>query len=684
MKYNKNEVTGKMRDRIILQNVNRSRSLTGFASESWADTATIWAFAESKLPGSNETIIDGKNTAKNVCDFTIRYISTITEESRVVWGDKLYQVKNIKVSHDRRFISFQGVFYDSYILTGVNVAASVTGIATTSANLKLIMSVIGQANAIASAIGEIVTAQQGLVEVASSVVANGTSTADVTNVVFIDSNIAVSANVSAEATIVQFVESSVQAAATSTADVQLTKVLESSVTADATATSAIDVIQQGLVTFEASVTATGTVTADLLRIATLESSSSTTADTSAIATLTKVLEASATATAQTSSDAQITIPVNADATATANTSADATLSYTVNAAADATAQTSADAFITRIISANATATANSSAEAGIGVTFVAAAVATATSTNADLFRTATIAASVTGSANVTAATVTTVNNVAASASAAATVSATLTISLLLDLYPSATAAYSLRKLRTAYTGSAIRVRRSSDNTEQDIGFSGNNLDQSALTTFVGANNGFVVKWYDQSGNVNNATQTTQANQPQIVNNGVVILTNTKPSIKFDGTNDGLILSNSLTYANTGSLISFVGKRDVSGEELFSLAGTQYLFALWSNNDYYLQGKTNGYQGSNTTDASTNQLLLSGVNNGTNLIIYKNNSVVPSTFTAATINNGINTIGIYDTSVYTSSNLQEIIFYNYENSTILNGLNTNINTHYAIY
>ena len=116
MKYNKNEVTGKMRDRIILQNVNRSRSLTGFASESWADTATIWAFAESKLPGSNETIIDGKNTAKNVCDFTIRYISTITEESRVVWGDKLYQVKNLKVSHDRRFISFQGTFYDSYII----------------------------------------------------------------------------------------------------------------------------------------------------------------------------------------------------------------------------------------------------------------------------------------------------------------------------------------------------------------------------------------------------------------------------------------------------------------------------------------------------------------------------------------------------------------------------------------
>jgi len=41
---------------------------------------------------------------------------------------------------------------------------------------------------------------------------------------------------------------------------------------------------------------------------------------------------------------------------------------------------------------------------------------------------------------------------------------------LLDTYPDAAAAYSLRKLRADYSGSAVRVRRSSDNTEQDIGF----------------------------------------------------------------------------------------------------------------------------------------------------------------------------------------------------------------------
>jgi hypothetical protein len=42
--------------------------------------------------------------------------------------------------------------------------------------------------------------------------------------------------------------------------------------------------------------------------------------------------------------------------------------------------------------------------------------------------------------------------------------------LLLDTYPNAAVAYSLRKLRTAYSGSPIRVRRSVDNAEQDFGF----------------------------------------------------------------------------------------------------------------------------------------------------------------------------------------------------------------------
>jgi SPP1 family predicted phage head-tail adaptor len=112
--YNKNEVIGKMRDRIILQNVTRTKTLTGFTTEAWTNTATIWAYVDSKLSRSNETVIEGKNTVKNVIEFTIRYNSSITEESRVIFNNKVYQVKNLAVSHDKRFIDFTGFYFDSY------------------------------------------------------------------------------------------------------------------------------------------------------------------------------------------------------------------------------------------------------------------------------------------------------------------------------------------------------------------------------------------------------------------------------------------------------------------------------------------------------------------------------------------------------------------------------------------
>ena len=92
---------------------------------------------------------------------------------------------------------------------------------------------------------------------------------------------------------------------------------------------------------------------------------------------------------------------------------------------------------------------------------------------------------------------------------------------LLDSYGSAVVAYAMTKLRNAYSGNAIRVRRSSDNAEQDIGFSGNDLDESALTTFVGAGDGFITTFYDQSGNGDDLVQTTASLQPRIVNNGTI-------------------------------------------------------------------------------------------------------------------------------------------------------------------
>ena len=53
-----------------------------------------------------------------------------------------------------------------------------------------------------------------------------------------------------------------------------------------------------------------------------------------------------------------------------------------------------------------------------------------------------------------------------------------------SLSASSAAAYSTRKLRSAYAGQCMNVRRSSDNATQDIGFVNNVLDTASLLTFV--------------------------------------------------------------------------------------------------------------------------------------------------------------------------------------------------------
>jgi hypothetical protein len=99
-----------------------------------------------------------------------------------------------------------------------------------------------------------------------------------------------------------------------------------------------------------------------------------------------------------------------------------------------------------------------------------------------------------------------------------------------------------------YTGDCIRVRRASDNTEQDIGFDGTELDTAALTTFCTGTNCFIKTWYDQSGNGNDGTQSTTASQPKIYDSSTgVLLENAVPALTFDGTDDHLTFP--LTHAN---------------------------------------------------------------------------------------------------------------------------------------
>lgn len=106
------------------------------------------------------------------------------------------------------------------------------------------------------------------------------------------------------------------------------------------------------------------------------------------------------------------------------------------------------------------------------------------------------------------------------------------VDLMLDTYSGAAAAYSVRKLRKGYSGACLRVRRSSDSTEMDIGFDGVNLNSTVLLDFVGAGDGCVTTIYDQTGNGNHLTQGTALAQPKCVSAGVLVTKNGKAAIDF--------------------------------------------------------------------------------------------------------------------------------------------------------
>jgi len=267
---------------------------------------------------------------------------------------------------------------------------------------------------------------------------------------------------------------------------------------------------------------------------------------------------------------------------------------------------------------------------------------------------------------------------------------------LLDLFPNAAVAYSLRKLRTAYTGSAIRVRRSSDNTEQNIGFVGNNLDTASLLAFCGAGNGFVTAWYDQSTNGNNATQTTAGNQPRIVNGGVVEVVNGKSALNWT---NGLNQRLTVNFTNIPQPISFFSVSKLSAATGIN-AST--IFDSFNNIQFILYHRgTNEFPNNNFLFAAglssvnagvsvANQKNYNGIANGASSSIYDSNTALNAQFNSGVNNlSGLSVgnlrgnpnpvVGGYDWS----GQIQELIIYPSNQSTDRSNIVTNIDNFYGL-
>ena len=256
---------------------------------------------------------------------------------------------------------------------------------------------------------------------------------------------------------------------------------------------------------------------------------------------------------------------------------------------------------------------------------------------------------------------------------------------LLDLYPGAKFAYSLRLLRAAYTGPVVTVIRSSDSTP--INCTAAQVRDGTLTSFCSGTDGFVTTWYDQTVTANHATDgSVSTRRPQIVSNGALIENGSPglPVLRFDGTSDYLTQTSVSTISQpftsimalkrTGGAYSqniFRGNNAVplfGGDNLELYAGLTVVVASTPNNTRFLSSIV--WNGSSTTSRF----------NGTSTTYNPGTLGLTSGATPAAITIGSASGG----GAPTTMDMHELIIYDSDQATNLNAIDSNLNVFYGIY
>jgi prepilin-type N-terminal cleavage/methylation domain-containing protein len=297
------------------------------------------------------------------------------------------------------------------------------------------------------------------------------------------------------------------------------------------------------------------------------------------------------------------------------------------------------------------------------------------------------------------------------------VTAGYTSNRLLDDYPFASAAYSVRLLNasheveTAQSGNSsagsylVRIRQNNTNDDtadvlpdsngelsanSEVYNTTNSSDGQTLGTWVGSNNAYVTAWYDQSVNAHNASQGTSTQQPQIYDGSSVITENSKPALDFDGSDDNFN-ANSLVINDTHAIFMVMNGKDGSGKHILDMRGDNSLtFALRENgSDYYVREQDSSRVRPTIDSAQSKQMLTSLVaqGEGNPVETYEDGAQVDS----ATVPTGNWSTTSMNTNIMRSrtgkfmkGNQQEMIFYNSNQSSNRSSIESNINDYFSIY
>jgi len=252
---------------------------------------------------------------------------------------------------------------------------------------------------------------------------------------------------------------------------------------------------------------------------------------------------------------------------------------------------------------------------------------------------------------------------------------------VLDDYPGATAAYSLRRLSSSWTGPAIRVKRQFTFDELDIGFKTNgDIDTEAMIDFSGGDAAlFVSTIYDQTGNGFHAVS-EQTFGPRIINTiATPVLLEGKISMVFDGVNDETLSTDLLfEFDNTDFLVNAVYGGVFGGSNALAM-GT-----LGTVPRLYFQSYKWAYNTLNTmtwTDVTAQNVMQYQVNGATQEAFSNNVTLGTATEAQQDFGPADFRLGRIGSSTFMDGKLQEVIIYTSNQVDNRIGIYENMNSYW---
>tara|TARA_R110000782_G_scaffold86510_5_gene167701 strand:+ start:240 stop:1055 length:816 start_codon:yes stop_codon:yes gene_type:complete len=258
--------------------------------------------------------------------------------------------------------------------------------------------------------------------------------------------------------------------------------------------------------------------------------------------------------------------------------------------------------------------------------------------------------------------------------------------LFADLFPTGLAAiFAFVLMRKDYSGFCIKVRRSSNDEELDVGFVDGVLNVAAINTFCSTNDGFLSIKYDQSIIGNHQRQTDLTKQPKIYDGTTGIMLLDGMTAANYSTSNVMTLDSALTIGSVFTIYNSIANQQIN-----------YIFGLDAGTGVSVRGShpaagglsifgSSSYVNLGDTESASRKLM-NVVNISPNSKLANNGDSLTSFSYVGTC--GVENIGNRYASLSTAAalngNIQFEVYYTSDQTSNLAAIRTYINNIYSVY